>query len=175
MTDFNNPYAPPAATVADILPDDGEEFQPVNIFSTKGRLGRLRYITYLTGVNVALTLLGMLINATMADSIGGAGISTLLALNAFRALLWLSLQIILGIQRCHDINMSGWGSLLTLIPLVGLIWAAIPGTLGRNRFGSPPPPNSTAITVFAAISFILIAWGIVSVIAAIATYASRLH
>ncbi len=47
-----------------------------------------------------------------------------------------------GVRRLHDINLSGWWWLVTLIPILGtglwLYWMTREGDLEENRFG---PPN----------------------------------
>jgi uncharacterized membrane protein YhaH (DUF805 family) len=60
----------------------------------------------------------------------------------------LIFYVMIGIQRSHDMNLSGWTVLLTFIPFVGLYWLFESGTKGANRFGAPPPPNSTGVKVF---------------------------
>ena len=44
-----------------------------------------------------------------------------------------------GIRRLHDIDKSGWWSLIALVPLVGaivlIVWYCQKGTPGANRFG----------------------------------------
>ena len=49
------------------------------------------------------------------------------------------------IRRLHDVGRSGWWLLLALIPLVGdillLVWLALPGEPGPNRWGPPPAPT----------------------------------
>ena len=50
------------------------------------------------------------------------------------------------VRRLHDINLSGWWYLLSLIPYVGalmIVVAFIPGTIGANRFG--PDPRMTTL------------------------------
>ena len=56
------------------------------------------------------------------------------------AMLWPALAIYA--KRWHDRDKSGWWTLITLVPLVGPIWALVecgflPGTVGQNRFGQP--------------------------------------
>jgi hypothetical protein len=74
-----------------------------------------------------------------------------------------------GVQRLHDIGWSGWLLLLSLVPVVGgvfsLLLFIIPGSTEANRFGPPPPPNSTAVKVLAALWLGVI---LLSIIAAIA-------
>lgn len=46
------------------------------------------------------------------------------------------------VRRLHDLDKSGWLSLLTLVPLVNVIMGIIllfkPGSNEANRFGAPP-------------------------------------
>jgi uncharacterized membrane protein YhaH (DUF805 family) len=48
----------------------------------------------------------------------------------------------MGIRRLHDLDKSGWWTLIVFIPLVGiiilLVWACTHGTMGPNRFGPDP-------------------------------------
>lgn len=56
-------------------------------------------------------------------------------------------------RRLHDINMSGWWQLLSLIPYVGplavFIFTLLPGNQGPNRFGADPlfEANTTSTIV----------------------------
>ena len=47
-----------------------------------------------------------------------------------------------AIRRLHDLDKSGWWSLIVLIPLVGwiilIVWYCTKGTPGANRFGPEP-------------------------------------
>jgi hypothetical protein len=75
------------------------------------------------------------------------------------------ISVLLTIQRCHDMNMSGWLSLLLIVPLAPLVFWIVPGTQGANRFGNPPPPNSTGAVVLALILPVLFVVGILAAIA----------
>jgi uncharacterized membrane protein YhaH (DUF805 family) len=48
----------------------------------------------------------------------------------------------LSVRRLHDVDKSGWWILISLIPIVGIIWfiilAATDSTSGENRFGANP-------------------------------------
>jgi uncharacterized membrane protein YhaH (DUF805 family) len=178
LTDFDNPYAPPRAAVADVVAD-GAEFQPVKLFSAKGRIGRLRYWTYLMGGNlvflVALMIVWFIMSIT-ANIIGPAVVdkqaagATMLAIIFIFMVPYMIFAIIAGIQRSHDMNWSGWSILLLFIPLVGLIWLLNPGTQGANRFGPPPPPNSLSVKILAPI-FSIVVLGITWIIL-LSTYQS---
>ncbi|MEJ8852070.1 DUF805 domain-containing protein [Variovorax rhizosphaerae] len=77
----------------------------------------------------------------------------------------LVFYVLMGIQRSHDMDWSGWMLLLALIPLVALIWIFKGGTKGGNRFGAPPPPNSTGVKVSAGILVVLMVLGVAALVA----------
>lgn len=58
------------------------------------------------------------------------------------AILWIYIYFVVHIKRFHDANVTGWASLLVLIPIVTyvvtLALVFIPGTNDDNRFGPPP-------------------------------------
>ena len=135
--DDNNPYATPNAQVNDM---QQEGFGKIKVFAAKGRIGRLRYFFYgmLAGL-IGLVLIG--ISSLLA------GISPILAgvLVAIIYVVMIVVSILLTIQRCHDFNVTGWLSLLLLVPLAPLIFYFIPGTKGSNEYGLMPPPNSKGV------------------------------
>lgn len=49
-------------------------------------------------------------------------------------------SITVGIRRMHDIDRSGWW---TLVPIYSVYLACQPGTEGENRYGPPEPPMAT--------------------------------
>jgi uncharacterized membrane protein YhaH (DUF805 family) len=148
-----NPYQAPAAAVA----DPGDQTQPVKLFSISGRIGRARYIAYGLGVYFAV----MFVAGIAAGVLGETGFAILVV-------AWIALAVfgfMLTIQRCHDFNMSGWLSLLILVPLANLIFLFIPGSDGPNRFGGPTPPNSIGVLI---VAWLIPAIAIAGIIAAIA-------
>jgi uncharacterized membrane protein YhaH (DUF805 family) len=169
MQQPSNPYQSPTAPVADQGP---EQFSEVRLLSPAGRLGRVRYIGYSVGLTLVFYLvvaLGMGISAAMgADLLGG--VITIAAIIGM-----LVVMVILTIQRSHDFNMSGWLTLLVLVPLVNFLFWIVPGTKGSNRFGNPPPPNSTGAVLLALILPLIFVVGILAAIAipAYQSYAER--
>ena len=153
-----NPYRTPAAPVA----DGPEQYGEVKILSSAGRLGRVRYIGYSIGLTL-LFYLAIAIGAGIGAAMEMQGI--IIAVAAAAVIGMLIVTVLLTIQRCHDFNMSGWLSLLLIVPLAPLLFWIIPGTQGRNRFGYPPPPNTTGAVVLALILPIIFALGIVAAIA----------
>lgn len=65
-------------------------------------------------------------------------------INALTLLVMIALQawitVVLTIKRFHDLNVSGWGIVVFLIPIINLIAVLItlflPGTKGINKFGA---------------------------------------
>lgn len=147
-----NPYQTPAAAVADA----GDQVQEVKVFSTEGRIGRARYMAYGLGFYILFGFLG----GVMAGIMGTVGIAVMVV-------AWIALVVIgfmLTIQRCHDFNVSGWLSLLMLVPLANLIFIIIPGTEGPNRFGGPTPPNGIGVLIVAWMLPLLFVIGIIAAI-----------
>jgi uncharacterized membrane protein YhaH (DUF805 family) len=153
----NTPYAPPQADVGGALAEVGE----LNVFSTDGRIGRLRYLAWsLVLMFVTSGVMGVVaIAASISEVLGG-----LLGIAAMIGMLVVSVQI--GTQRLHDIGWSGWLLLLNIVPLINsvfwLLMLVIPGTLGANRFGPPQPANSTAVKVLAGLFLALLLGGVLS-------------
>ena len=147
-----NPYQAPAATVADAA----DQTQPVRLFSISGRIGRARYLAYGLGVYFAV----MFLAGIAAGVLGEAGF-------ALMVVAWIALAVfgfMLTIQRCHDFNVSGWLSLLIVVPIANLIFLFIPGTDGANRFGGPTPPNGVGVLI---VAWLVPAIAIAGIIAAI--------
>jgi hypothetical protein len=73
--------------------------------------------------------------------------------------------VLLTIQRSHDMNVTGWLCLISLIPLAALVFWLVPGTPGENNYGKPPPPNTTGAVVLACILPLVMIVGIVAAVA----------
>jgi uncharacterized membrane protein YhaH (DUF805 family) len=163
-----NPYRAPAAAVADAA----EQYQPVNVYSASGRIGRARYIAYTLGLSI---LFGVFV-AAMAGALGAIGLAAVARIAAMvlyaGLLIWM---FMLTIQRAHDFNTSGWLSILVLIPLVNLLFWIIPGSDGENRFGGKTPPNSVLVLIAAWLVPVLFIGGILAAVAipAYQDYAKR--
>jgi uncharacterized membrane protein YhaH (DUF805 family) len=157
MIDNHNPYAPPVTVVADIVPSFDTDFQPVKIFSTKGRIGRLRYAAYALCIGLIGRILGIIVRISLvaAGLPPTAILRTNLVIMAIAVVIELPFIVPIAIQRSHDMNWSGWSVLFAFIPFVGLIWMFSAGTKGANRFGPPPPPNSTGVKIFFWVCLVL--------------------
>lgn len=152
MSEVINPYAPPVAVVSDVYGQSGAVgYQKVKLFSSQGRIGRLRLITYLfAGVFVLCIAQGVLVLFTTLFTID-RGITWLIFIPMLLFIPYFVFATLLQIQRSHDMDWTGWSILLLYIPLVGsiagLIWTFAGGTRGMNRFGAPPPPNPLSVKI----------------------------
>ena len=156
-----NPYATPNAPVDDIHSNEGTG--DINIFTSRSRLGRLRYFYYSMLLGIIGMVLIILAASVMAISpiIGGILIAVL-----YIAMLVLSFFLL--IQRCHDLDKSGWWSLAIFIPFAFLYFYFAPGTKSSNRFGLKPPVNSKSV-IFGSIILpilMIVIMGVLSSIAA---------
>ncbi|MFJ2488090.1 DUF805 domain-containing protein [Pseudomonas sp. NPDC087639] len=155
----NSPYAPPRASVGENLP----AFAVLKPLSVEGRIGRLRFLAWTMVVTlVSLPILSIFaliaVGLVSSDSTSGLIIGGLIA--AILGLALIIISILFTVQRLHDIGWSGWLWLLNLVPLVGSIFPfvimVVPGNTGANRYGPPPPPNSTAVKVLCSLWIVFI-------------------
>lgn len=99
-----------------------------------GRIGRTRYMAAGFVLLTAMVLLTHFVVQRMS-----VGAFVFFGLGML-AMLFLSMR--LAVLRLHDINRSGWWSLVMLVPYVGgvasLVVALLPGTEGSNEHGDAP-------------------------------------
>jgi uncharacterized membrane protein YhaH (DUF805 family) len=158
-----SPYTPPQT---ELLGDKEVAYGSIKILSASGRIGRLRYIAYTIGMPfLVLLVMGLLMAvAGMVLAEEQIGIPTIVILGLGYLTMFV-INIMLTIQRCHDFDVTGWLSLILLIPFAPLVFWFIPGTEGANRFGLQPPPNKGVLTIVIVLLVLLI---VVSILAAIA-------
>lgn len=154
-------YAPPKS-LAIVKPHDR-----LNFLGNEGRIGRLRYIAWLTVGVVAITGGYFLFSALFMrffirnDLIHYNQIDKLVTfLGTVYFLLVVSYAIRCSTQRVQDFNCNKWLAFILIIPLLNLliiaIFMIIPGNAEANKYGSPAPPNSKAVILLASIFFISI-------------------
>ncbi len=157
-----SPYDTPNAE----LLTDMEAYGSINLFSFRGRIGRLRYITYTIGITLFSYLiigaLSGLVTMTMSEERIGMFLGLFFALGM---VFMFFMVVILTIQRCHDFNMSGLLSLGLLIPFVPFVFWFVPGTDGPNRFGPKPPPNRGVVFLVVIVFLMVVVLGILAAIA----------
>ncbi|WP_392891937.1 DUF805 domain-containing protein [Pseudomonas migulae] len=160
FADPESPYAPPRATVGENLP----QFATLKPFGVTGRIGRLRYLAWTMVLTLVMLGIGSVaaifaIGLINSDSTAGLIVGGLLAIILGVAIAVVSIQI--SVQRLHDIGWSGWLWLLNLVPFVGsffpFVIMCVPGSNVANRYGPPPPPNSTAVKVLSSLWVVFIA------------------
>jgi uncharacterized membrane protein YhaH (DUF805 family) len=157
-----SPYAPPEAE----LQTETDTYGSIDIFSSRGRIGRLRYITYTIGVTLFCYLITGALSGLVAMTMAEERVGFLIALIfAIGLAVMLFMIVILTIQRCHDFNMSGLLSLSLLIPLLPFIFWFVPGSKGANRFGPRPPPNRGVVFIVVIILLMVVVLGILAAIA----------
>ena len=176
---MTNPYSTPASDLhRDLNNGQNDTSSP---FSAKGRFSRLSYLAWSLILNIIMFIVFVVIagfagaastlltgtdpNAMMAFYTSGAGLFMLAIM-----LVSLVITLIFFIRRLHDINMSGWLSILLFIPLVNLIFGiyalAKKGTEGVNRF-APVRATPKWERILGIIALVLIALYLVAIVATI--------
>lgn len=63
-------------------------------------------------------------------------------ISSIYSLAMLVPSLAVGVRRLHDVNKSGWFTLIVFVPLVGVIWLLVldctEGTDGPNQYGPDP-------------------------------------
>jgi uncharacterized membrane protein YhaH (DUF805 family) len=164
-----NPYAAPRTNVT--RGDSTEEYGEIKVFSAEGRIGRVRYIGYTFGVTVLIAIVIGMASAL----VGAVAPAAAFAVGVVGYIAIVVAQVLLTIQRSHDMNVTGWLCLISLIPLAALVFWLVPGTKGENNYGKPPPPNTMGAVVLACILPLIMIVGIVAAVAipAYQDYAQR--
>jgi len=135
----------------------------IRFFDLNSRIGRLRYLAY---------GLGLVLLCVVPAFIGGMlmAVSAVLG-TVFLGLIYIAmlvLSIAFGVRRLHDLDKSGWWLLLMIVPLANLGLAIyllfFAGTIGENRFGAQPPPNSGWVIAGAVAYIGVIPLGIIAAI-----------
>ncbi|MEF2049842.1 DUF805 domain-containing protein [Pseudomonas aeruginosa] len=107
-------------------------------------------------------------NAAPATT-AAAGASPYTPPSALASIAFIVIAVMIGVQRLHDLGWSGWLWLLNFVPFVGSVFGilmlVLPGSTGANRYGPPPPANSTGVKVLASLIILLPIVGIIAAIA----------
>ncbi len=160
-----NPYQAPSADINNQKTD--ETYSP-KIFSVSGRIGRLRYLAYslialifYVPAIIALSLGGLNMETGDMTMLGGIGFG----ISAVLAVVWM---FVIFKRRFNDINLTGWLSLLVLVPLIGGIVTIVlmftPGTKTANKYGPIPEQNSIGVKVAAGALILLMVGSIVAAV-----------
>lgn len=134
-----NPYQTPEGQ----LTTDDQAVGEIKFFSPSSRINRLRYWAHsmlftfaMLGVFVVIGLVAAFVSTTLA-----------IVLGVIAYIVMVVFSFILIIQRLHDLNKTGWMSLLAIVPLANIYLIVLliffKGTEGRNDYGLQTPPNKT--------------------------------
>ena len=136
-------FTPGARHVVSDAPDSSATNQKTGmltvLFSDTRRMGRLRFLFWLVGIYDA-----MIVIATVAGM--GVIIADLdVSIEAFPVIVALAALPVLWnkiVRRGHDINHSGWWTMLLFVPvanfIVFLMLLLKPGDITQNDFGPAP-------------------------------------
>jgi len=166
--DQHNPYQAPSSNTE--LNTKSGTYQP-KVFSTKGRIGRLRYLAYIWAgylVVIPVALMGGIASISGDPSSSSlSGFMIFLLVIAY--IVMIAFFIILAKRRLNDLDHSGWMALIMLVPLVNVIFGLYiifaAGKPDHNRFGPPPTKNSLIVKI-AGLAMPVIA--IIGIVAAVA-------
>lgn len=166
-----NPYSTPDATLAT---SDSGTYNP-SIFSFNGRIGRLRYLAYNTGLNLVLTAIMIpLLGASGMMAAGGGDMSAMTGgIGGVAVILFyiatIVISVMFGKRRLNDLNRSGWFILLFIIPIINLLLIIymifFSGTDGDNNYGPQAVPNTLGVKILGLLFPILMLVGIVAAVA----------
>ena len=115
-------------------------YVPSGLFSFEGRINRLRYWLYGLIPIIIMIVASVLMAVASKNSGSGKEFFSIVVIIAFILSVWISFAI--QAKRWHDLDQSGWWTLMGLIPylnvIVLIILGFIKGTNGANRFGVDP-------------------------------------
>lgn len=112
------------------------------IFTTNGRLNRLRYLKYMILLAIIAGLSTFVMSSMATFFTGDPNAPIIKLITLMWALIAGAGNVMLMIRRLHDLGKHGMFWLVALIPVVGLIFSiylfCAPGQVGWNQFGSDP-------------------------------------
>ena len=157
-----NPYQTPTGQ----LTTDDFAVGEIKFFSPSSRINRLRYWAH--SMLFIFAMIGVFLVVGLVASLASITLGIVLAVIVYFAMLVFS--FILIIQRLHDLNKTGWMSLLAIIPLANIylfiLLIFFKGTEGRNNYGLQTPPNKAWHWVL-ALSFPVLFF-VIGILAAVA-------
>ena len=110
------------------------------LFSSKGRINRLNYFLYNISLQIVASIAQFIFITALAFIAEDSAIIgvILFILTSVLVIACIYSGICLTIKRWHDLNKSGWYTLLCLliIPAIYIIFAK--GTDGPNQYGLKP-------------------------------------
>ena len=115
------------------------------IYTTDGRLNRLRYLKYMV-ILAVISGVSTFVTSSMATFLTGDPNGALVkAITVLWAVAAGVGNVMLMIRRVHDFGKSGYFVLIAFVPAVGIIFSialfCIPGQVGWNQYGADPLEN----------------------------------
>ena len=156
-----NPYSAPKTNVT-LGESAAEEYGEVKLFAVNGRIGRVRYLAYSIGLSIIVLIVAGVL-AVLAAVMGGEGAAGMVVVIGYLAMVVI--QFLPAIQRSHDMNVTGWLSLIQLVPFGPFVFLFAPGTRGENNYGKQPPPNGVGVILVACLMPFFFIGGILAAIA----------
>lgn len=132
-----NPYQTPEGQ----LTTDDLAYGEIKFFSPSSRINRLRYWAH--SMLFTFAMIGVFIVLSLVTAFVSQVLGIILIVLAYVAMVVFG--FILIVQRLHDLNKTGWLSLLALVPFANIYLMVLlvffKGTEGRNNYGLQTPPN----------------------------------
>ena len=164
----NNVYQAPQST---LIESDNQGVQPVKIFNVNGRMGRFAYLQYCYGIPFIffwIFYIGLIWIASEYNSRSDFIMEFIVILAIGVLIVWLVLATLSSIQRCHDIDVTGFLFILVFIPVINISLLILSGSKGENRFGLKPGDNKVTVYILGTIgvlgyifsNILLVSWGI---------------
>ena len=161
-----NPYMAPEAPLETVQQGD---YQP-SIFTFNGRIGRLRYLAYGSGITMILFGIYVVVVAIIG-AVGALGAVSPesglpIMLVAVMSMLYIAtffFSVMFGKRRLNDLNRSGWWVLLFILPVLNLLLVIylifFSGDKEPNNYGPPAVENSLGVKIlglFLPLSFLVL-------------------
>ena len=112
------------------------------IFTTNGRLNRLRYLKYMIMLALVSGISTFVMSSMLTFFTGNHESPAIMLVTLMWALIAGAGNVMLMIRRLHDLGKHGMFWLIALIPFIGLIFSiylfCAPGQVGWNQFGADP-------------------------------------
>ena len=112
------------------------------IFTTNGRLNRLRYLKYMILLAIIASLSKFVMSCMIMMFTNDPNAPIIMLITLMWALIAGAGNVMLMIRRLHDLGKHGIFWLVALIPFVGLIFSiylfCAPGQVGWNEYGADP-------------------------------------
>lgn len=112
------------------------------IYSTEGRLNRLRYLKYMIIFALILAAAKFTTSCMATLLTGDPNGALVMAITGLLAIAAAVGNVMLMIRRLHDIGKSGYFVLIAFVPAIGVVFSialfCLPGQVGWNEYGADP-------------------------------------